>query len=421
MTPSSESAQGSEVTVLGAGIVGICCTLSLLERGAQVRLIDRMEPGSGASFGNAGVISPWSCVPQSLPGVWRNIPQWLLDPNGPVSVQWRYLPSLLPWTWKFLKAGRRDCLPAIANSMGALTRPSIKLYRHHLESTGHEGLVRDAWYIHAYRDAASPKQSDFGWQLREALGAPMERVGGNELRTLEPALSENYQSALVIKQQARATSPGRLCSVLAEKARAMGATLQQANVERVQPRGNGAWSLFAGGQTLEASQLVLATGAWSAKLLRPLGFALPLASERGYHLEFGDPKVTLGNSVMDVERKFVVSSMENGLRAAGTAEFSGLDDPPDFRRARTFAHLAKRLLPDLNTSDTREWMGVRPSFPDSLPCIGEAPGLRGLYTAFGHSHYGLGMAPATGEAIAHLVTGQPAAIDLEPYRMDRFA
>jgi len=420
MATASQSPPGEQVTVLGAGIVGICCTLSLLERGISVRLIDRAAPAMGASFGNAGVISPWSCVPQSLPGVWRSVPKWLLDPDGPVSIRWRYLPKLIPWTVRFLNAGRGERVPAIADAMDALNRPNVELYRRFLEDTGHEGLVRDAWYIHAYRDPAGAKPSDLAWQLREAHGAPMARIDGRELRELEPALSEEYKSAVVIKQQARATSPGRLGAVLAEKARQMGAELQVAAINAVQPGADGGWTLLAEGSRVESSKLVIAAGAWSADLLRPLGFKLPLEAERGYHLEFADPGVTLNNSVMDVDGKFVVSSMEDGLRSAGTAEFAGLDAPPNYRRARIFARLTRRLLPDLNTAGAREWMGVRPSFPDSLPCIGEVPGFRGLYAAFGHSHYGLGMAPATGQAIASLLTEGASKINLEPYRIDRF-
>jgi D-amino-acid dehydrogenase len=112
--------------------------------------------------------------------------------------------------------------------------------------------------------------------------------------------------------------------------------------------------------------------------------------------------------------------MRAGVRCAGTAEFAGLDAPPDYRRARIFKRLAKRLFPDINTGDTVEWMGSRPSLPDSLPCLGEVPGQRNLYCAFGHSHYGFGMAPNTGRVVADVIAGTPPAIDMAPYRIDRF-
>ena len=415
------SFQSDKTIIVGAGIVGICCALSLREKGAKVRLIDREEPGQGASFGNAGVVSPWSCVPQSLPGLWRSIPKWLLDPNGPVAIPPGYLPKFLPWALKFLRAGRLERVRAVANAMDALNRPNVDLYRHHLSGTGHEGLLRDSWYVHAYRKAADADLTSLAWQLREAHGAPVEAIDGDELREIEPALSKDYEAAILIKDQARALSPGRICSVLADKFRSMGGKVHRATVHHLAPSGNGAWRLATNLGEFESPQVVLAAGAWSARLLQPLGLRVPLEAERGYHLVFQDPGVTLNHSVFEVESKFVASSMEMGLRSAGTAEFAGLDAPPDYRRARIFECLTKRMVPGLNTGSASEWMGVRPSLPDSLPCIGEIPGQPNLFAAFGHSHYGLGMAPMTGRIIADLATGGAPNLDLAAYSIRRFS
>jgi D-amino-acid dehydrogenase len=408
------------ITVVGAGIVGICCALSLLEKGVTVRIIDRDPPARGASQGNAGVVSPWSCVPQSLPGVWRSVPKWLLDPEGPVAIRWGYLFKALPWAIRFLRAGRADRIAAAADAMLALNRPNVELYRHHLADTGHEDLLRDAFYVHVYRKAATADLGDLAWRLRSERGAPIELIDGDALREVEPALSMDYQAAILIKDTARAVSPGRLGEVLAEKARRMGAEFMQTVVHRLLPDNDSGWRLDTDRGELAAENVVLAAGAWSARLLKPLGITVPLEAERGYHLVFRNPGVTLDHLIMEVERKFVASSMEAGLRSAGTAEFAGLDAEPNYRRARIFKRLSKRMLPGLNTEDAEEWMGTRPSFPDSLPCIGELPGQRNLLAAFGHSHYGLGMAPMTGRIVAGLVAGAPPDIDLAPYRIDRF-
>ena len=408
------------VTIVGGGIVGICCALSLLEKGAAVRLVERDEPGQGASFGNAGVISPWSCVPNSLPGIWRNIPRWLLDPEGPVAIRPRYLLRATPWALKFLRAGRRNRIPAIADAMAALNRPSVDLYRHHLAGSGHEGLLRECYYVHAYREAAATDLGDFVWRLRRDHGTPLEVVDGDQLREIEPDLSPEFQAAIIIKDQARALSPGRLGAVLADKVRSLGGEILRASVERLAPREGGGWRLTSDHGEIEAQQVVVAAGAWSALLLEPLGLSLPLEPERGYHMVFRDPGVSLNHSIMAVDAMFVVSSMEMGLRSAGTAEFAGLEAPPDYRRAQIFKRLTKRLVPGLNTNDCEEWMGIRPSFPDSLPCLGEIPGQPGLFAAFGHAHCGLMMAPMTGRVVADLVTGATPNLDLAPYGVERF-
>ncbi len=414
------------VTIIGGGIVGICCALSLLEKGARVRLVERDEPGQGTSFGNAGVISPWSCVPQSLPGVWLKVSRWLLDPEGPVAIRPQYLLQAMPWALKFLAAGRRHRIPAIAAAMAALNRPSVDLYRHHLAGSGHEGLLRDCYYIHAYRKktkavADLDDLDDLAWRLRRDHDTPLELVDGDQLREIEPDLSPDFQAAIIIRDQAWALSPGRLGAVLADKVRSLGGEILSASVASLAPREGGGWRITCDGGVFESHNVVVAAGAWSARLLEPLGLNLPLEPERGYHMVFREPGVSLNHSIMAVDAMFVASSMEMGLRSAGTAEFAGLEAAPNYRRARIFKRLTKRLVPGLNTEDGEEWMGIRPSFPDSLPCLGEIPGRPGLYAAFGHAHCGLMMAPMTGRVIADLATGGRPNIDLTPYGVDRFA
>lgn len=408
------------VTVIGAGIVGICTALSLLEKGFTVDIIDRDPPAEGASHGNAGVVSPWSCVPQSMPGLWKNIPRWTLDPEGPVAIRWAYLLKFMPWAIRFLRAGHEHRLPAISDAMSALNRPNVDLYRQHLSGTGKESLLSDSLYVHVYKNPDDIDLRQLGWRMRDERGVPLHVVNGGELHEIEPALSPDYKAAVLLKDQARALDPGALGKALAEKALSMGAAFRQSIVNRISPAPDGGWTLYTVDGELKTEKLVIAAGAWSARLLAPLGLKLPLEAERGYHLVFANPGITVNNSIMDTAGKFVASSMLAGVRCAGTAEFAGLDAPPDYRRAKVFKRLGKKLFPELNVDDAKEWMGTRPSFPDSLPCIGEVPGQANLFSAFGHSHYGFGMAPNTGRIVAELVSGQTPNVDLTPYRIDRF-
>ncbi len=410
----------SPVVVVGAGIVGICSALSLRERGIDVVLVDRDRPAAGASHGNAGVVSPWTCVPQSMPGVLRELPRWLLDPEGPVSIRWRHAARFAPWAVRFLRAGAPARLPAIGDALNALNRSSVDLYRRHLAGTRGEGLLVDAWYLHVYRDAGA-SLAGLGWRMRAERGVPMEVLRDGALHEVEPALSRQYRSAVAIKDQARALDPGAIGETLFEKACAMGARFTRTEVRALNPAAGASWTVETDAGPIAAAKVVLAAGAWSARLLAPLGLAPPLEAERGYHLVLRDPGVSLNHSIMDTRNRFVASSMRAGVRCAGTAEFAGLDASPDYRRARVFSRLAKQLFPDLNTDAAEEWMGTRPSFPDSLPCIGEVPGHPGLVAAFGHSHYGFGMAPQTGVIVSELVSGGQPNVDLAPYRLDRFA
>ncbi len=415
----SQDTNTPPVTVIGGGIVGICTGLSLVERGARVRLIDRSEPGQGASHGNAGVISPWSVVPNSVPGLWKKIPGWLLNPEGPVHLPLRKLPAFVPWGLKFLAQGRASRVRKISGAMATLNLHNIELFRRHLAGTSHENLIRDSMYVHAYRRAKDVSLINLESDLRRAAGADIERIDGAELRRIEPALSPGYQAAILIKGQARARDPGRIGQALADKLQKLGGEVLRRTVKGLERQENG-WKIATNNGDFEADQIVIAAGAWSAALLKPLGLELPLAAERGYHVMFRNPGVELENSVLDTELKFVSSSMEGGLRSAGTAEFTDIDAPETKARAQMLIRQSRRMLPDLNTSDIQSWMGVRPSFPDSLPALGPIPGQSGLFAAFGHSHHGLMMAPKTGELVADCVMGRRSNIDFGPYRMDRF-
>ncbi|MEO1159402.1 MAG: FAD-dependent oxidoreductase [Pseudomonadota bacterium] len=417
----SRNAAGEEVTVLGAGIVGVCCALSLQEKGYAVTLIDRQPPGEAASYGNAGVISPWSCVPQCMPGTLRQIPGWLLRADGPVSIRWRDLPTTIPWALRFLANTRAAKVEEISRAMAGLVHDNVDIYRRFLSGTGHESLLRDSWYVNVFRGKANPALSDLAWKLRTEKGAPVEIVKGGQIHDIEPAISEDYHTAVIIKDQARAAAPGRLCKVLADKAQACGARFVQAEVRGIEKAPEGGFVLVTPEDRLAVPRLVLAAGIWSADLLKPLGMKLPLISERGYHLEFSDPGVSLNHSVADVLGKFVVSSMEGGLRSAGTAEFAHHSALPRYRRADMLGPQTRKLLPALNVEPNERWMGVRPSFPDNLPAIGELPGHSGLFAAFGHSHYGLGMAPVTGRLIAGMIDGSSSNAETSAYAPDRFS
>ncbi len=421
LSPKLPDTTSREAIVVGAGIVGICAALALQDKGFTVSIIDRDGPAEGASYGNAGVISPWSCVPQSMPGLWKQVPKWLLDPEGPLAVRWSYLPRLTPWLLKFFQAGAAHRLPAIADAMLAVNQPSVELYRQLLAGSGEEGLLRECLYLHVSRTAGGADPNDLSWQLRRERDVPFEVLKQGEVQELEPELSPHIKSAIAIKQQGRTVNPGRLGKLLAARAEARGARFVRARVMRIVPATDGTYRIETDQGEQRARTVILAAGAWSVRILEALGVRVPLEAERGYHLIFRNPGLSLSHSILDADHKFVASSMEMGVRSAGTAEFAGLDAAPNYRRARVFVRHTKSLLPKLNTDDCEEWMGARPSSPDSVPYIGPVPGHPGLYCGFGHGHLGLTGAPMTGRMLAALVSGEPLNMDMAPYRLDRFS
>ncbi|MEM9270074.1 MAG: FAD-binding oxidoreductase, partial [Pseudomonadota bacterium] len=258
------------------------------------------------------------------------------------------------------------------------------------------------------------------YQIRKEMGADLELVGKDRLHEIEPALSSEFNAAVLVKGQARMRSPGRLGQVLAQKAKRLGAVFKRTKAHRIERLAPEGWKVHCDDGPLQTHRVVLAFGAWSPDLLAGLGISVPLLAERGYHVEFAEPGIEIHNSVMDVDAKVVASSMEGGVRIAGQAEFAPVDAPPTKRREQQLVKVARAAFPDLRTEERRFWMGRRPSFPDSLPAIGAVPNQPGLFANFGHSHYGLMMAPKSGEVLASLLCNEHQNVDLGAYALDRF-
>jgi D-amino-acid dehydrogenase len=270
-----------------------------------------------------------------------------------------------------------------------------------------------------YRDGRMADPNALGWRLRRERGAELRLISQEELREIEPDLSPDYEAAIVMQGQGRTTNPQRLLTVLTERMLAQGGKMTRAEVGAIRPDAEGV-ALEGGMGSRRVGRVVVAAGAWSAHLLKSMGLRVPLETERGYHLTIRDPGVTINNTIMEAGRMVVASSMQDGLRLAGTVELAGLKPAPDYRRSRMLETLGRAMFPGLRPGEASEWMGHRPSLPDSLPVIGHAPGHRNVLLAFGHSHLGLSGGAPTGRLIAQLAAGETPAIELSPFRLDRF-
>ncbi len=419
-TSSSEpAAGGSRVIVIGAGIVGTCCALELRKKGLDVTLVDPVPPGESCSFGNAGVLASWACVPMSLPDTLAKVPRWLFDPEGPLAIRPAYLPRLAPWLLRFLRAGRAAGIPAAADALIAINGPTVGLYKELIKEAGAPDLVRECAHLQVSRDPGYFDLDDLEWRLRRERGATLTPLVGGEIREIEPEIAPAYTSGVMVAAQGYTTNPGRLVKVLAEHFQRLGGALRQTEVRRLRPQSS-SLRLETDSGEMSAETLVIAAGAWSARLAAQIGVKIPLEAERGYHVTFAEPGIAPQSTVAEAGRMFIAAAMEPGLRVAGTAEFAGIEAAPDWRRARVLGRIVKELFPRLDTTRPSEWMGRRPALPDSLPVIGPAPTAAKVFFAFGHGHTGLTAAPMTARIVAGMVAGEPLNLDVRPYRASRF-
>ena len=409
-----------KVIVVGAGIVGTCSASFLLRDGHDVVLVDSDGPGEGCSKGNAGALSPGSCIPLSGPGMLTKIPGWLFDPFGPLRIRPGYLPAALPWLIRFVHAGRAERIAGLADALLALHANTFDNYGPLLKNAGCQNLVRRTGTLTVYKSERSLTGGRREWSLREERQVRQRVLGAGELRDLVPELSSEYRHGVLLPDHGFVTDPHRLVHTLAEQFARDGGVLQRRRVTEVIAREGRVSGVRMTDGELTADRVVVAAGAWSSRLLTSLGVRVPLESQRGYHATVRGSGIAPALPVVSAEAKVYATPMEDGLRFAGTVEFAGLEAPPDFRRAENLIELAKDIFPTIAVGEVSQWMGHRPSLPDSLPVIGAAPGHSHLLLAFGHGHHGMTGASTTGRIIANIVSGRQPPIDLAPYRPDRF-
>lgn len=408
------------VVVIGAGIVGALCAAYLQRDGASVTLLEADEPAAGASQGNAGAISPGSCIPLSMPNVLRKAPSWLLDPEGPLVVRKRYLPRALPWLLRFIAAGRPERVGPIADALRALHGSVHECYGPILREAEIEDMIRKSGSLVVYGSASGFESASAEWEMRRLRGVEFDVIDGPELRRIVPALSSDFQRAVLQPDHGYVVDPQALVLKLVASLRSRGVGFVRGRAMRIARESGELRVVIEGGKGLAADRVVVAAGIWSKTLLDSLKLSLPLESQRGYHLHLPDAGIQLPMPVAFSDSKFYATPMATGLRLAGTVEFAGIAAPPDYARARQLGAIAKQWLPDLALGGAQAWMGHRPCLPDSLPIIGPLPGNPHILLAFGHGHNGMTSAPATGRLIADMVAQRKPFIDPKPYRADRF-
>jgi glycine/D-amino acid oxidase-like deaminating enzyme len=416
----SANSRPRDAVIIGAGIVGICAALALQRAGCRVTLIDRNAPGSGCSSGNAGGITPSAVVPVATPGIVAAVPKMLIDPLSPLAIRWSYLPHLLPWLLRFLRAGAPDRVAAISASLKAILDRSVDSWAELLDETGTTALWRRQGLLYVYESDAAWRAVQRDHEMRRRKGFTVETLGTDELRQMLPALSRGHRFGAFIPACAHVVNPQRLCQALAEAFRQRGGTVVEAEVTGLDLRVPTEPRILHRDGDLAADVAVIAAGAHSRKLAAAAGAPVPLDTERGYHAMLPKPGIDIALPLMSGDGKFAVTPMEHGLRLAGTVELGGLAAAPNFERARILISQAKRMFPGLSDEDAEFWMGFRPSLPDSLAVIGPAPGAPSVILAFGHGHLGLTLGAVTGRLVAALATGQSPAIDLAAFRADRF-
>ncbi len=408
------------VAVVGAGVIGAAIALELQRRGLQVTLIDKGEPGRGTSYGNMASIA-LDFAAGSGPNTWRKIPRWLLDPEGPVWLRPAYALKMAPWFLRFIAAGRPSRLRDIEDAGMSLSNPALADFRAMLDTIAAPELMTDEGCLAIYETEAEFSGDRGHIDFMRRYNFDFDVLEGAAIRDLEPSLSPTIAKAVLLPDNKTIRDPYRLVVKLADAARERGATFVSGAVRTVEKNADGtSVVLLENGERIAADFVVLAAGVHTRFLAEKLGEPIPLETERGYHTQIMQPGVSMRHSVIWPHRAFMITPTAGGIRVGGNVELAGLDAAPDFRRARVLVRHAQRAVPSLQVKDTSEWMGHRPALPDTIPIISPSSKISGVWYATGHGHLGLTYSATTAQLIADMVTGAKPAVDMTPFRIDRY-
>ena len=408
------------IVIIGAGIIGLTCAHQLLDRGYTVTLIDRGEQ-TAASRANAGIIAHVDIQPLASPRMILQAARWFIDPVGPLSVRPAYIPRLMPWLARFLLAGLPSRMERSKHGIIPLQLMSLPAWDRLLANLGLKRELNRNGMLYVYESMETFEAMKSSFREQVEIGIPLELLDGSVLRTFEPALSERFQRAAFFPSVAHVNDPYELTMKLASAAADRGAQFMEGAVSGIAiASGDEPIVVLEGGRTLSADRIVVSAGAWSKPLAACLGDKVPLDTERGYNATIADPGIILSRPVMFEEHAFVLTPLKTGLRVGGAVELASTSANANWHRVEALLAKARAFVPGLKEEGRVDWMGCRPSLPDSLPVISASRWSSKVVYAFGHAHHGLTQAAATAELVGALISGEQPAVDLSPYSAQRF-
>ncbi len=413
--------EANEAVVIGAGVVGLSVAIALQSEGRTVTVLDKSGVAQGASAGNAGMLAFSEIMPHASPGIMRQAPRWLADPLGPLSIRPAYAVKILPFLARFSAASRPAIYRRILAAQASFMPMAEEAFDRLVSSAALARHVQTTGTLSLYDTQASFAASAAEWEIRRQAGISFQEIAGAEIDALQPGLAPQLRGlARYVPGGRQVVDPRLYTEALAAHFEARGGKLERAEVLKVEAMERGARLILPGGRQRKAATVVLCAGAWSKTLAAWLGDRIPLETERGYNTTLAPGAFDLRRQIYFPDHGFVATPVGGGVRIGGAVELGGLALPPNYRRADAMLAKAARFLPGLKTNGGTQWMGFRPSMPDTLAVIGPSSASRDIVYAFGHGHLGLTQSAGTGRLVADLLAGRQAPIDMAPFAPARF-
>ncbi len=406
-----------DVAVLGAGMVGICAALHLQKRGRVVALVDRRGAAEETSYGNAGLIQREGVYPYGFPHDFGALLRYGFNRTIDAYYHPSALPRLAPFLWRYWQHSRPARHAEVARRYARLIEHCVSEHDALAAEAGAQSFIRRTGWIKAFRsERERDKRFEEAERWRREFGVNFRALDAAALRALEPHVAPLLSGGIHWTDPTSADDPQGLALAYLRLFQRLGGQFLQRDAAHLQEERAGGWRLPG----VRADAVVVALGPWADTVTRKLGYRLPLAVKRGYHMHYraaGEAK--LNYPLLDTERGYFLAPMRRGIRLTTGAEFALRDavkTPVQLARAEP---IARELFPLAERLDAEPWMGSRPCTPDMLPVIGRAPRHPGLWFAFGHAHHGFTLGPATGRLVAELIVGEEPFVDPGPFAPGR--
>ncbi len=408
-----------DLHIIGGGIIGLTAAVTLQARGVKVALLEANEVGQGASIGNAGHIAAEQVFPIADASMLRHVPAMLMNPTGPLRLDWRYLPRLMPWALQLLMNMRPEPFERIHQALLNLNQNCLPAWLDFANQWQLNDWIQVKGSLLTIEKTSSMNLLITHGNRLNDIGVTNELLTKERLLEHEPALKDNQLAALFFPNTGHITHLKAVINQLNNTFRELGGhVIENCRVLAATNDTDGIF-LTTNQGNITSSKVMLSAGAYSKALAKQLtGVTVPLDTERGYHLMLPHESRRLQTPVTSLDRRFVMTPMQEGLRLAGTVEYAGLDAPANMQRAHILLQHAQPMLKTpLDSTDSAAWMGFRPSTADSLPVIDK---IERVFLSFGHQHLGLTQAVVSAQMIAAYYFDEDPTIDPKPYQLARF-
>lgn len=383
-------------------------------------LLERGHIGSGSTPGSSGWLAPAQSAPLPAPGLTSFALRSLGRPDSPLYLHPPALPEIATWLVRFRAFCTERAHTRGFRATAELNRRCFPLYDR-LVAEGVDIEMRRGGMLFAARTVEAARRSlekmrplaEYGYTL------PDDVTTGEDLRAIEPAISGAVRAGFLVSED-RTVDPRQLLTALASALRRMGVEIDEAcAATSFVSRAGRLHAVVTASGEVEATDVVLAAGAWTARLAGLLGVGIPLQAGKGYSFSVM-PVVMPRRPVLIVDGMFAGTPLGDRLRIAGTMELSGMNEQIDQRRVEAILRAATPCFRGFTDGPRDVWTGMRPMTPDGLPILDRAPGYANVYLATGHAMNGLSLGPPSGEALAELITTGQRPPQLVPFQASRF-